>query len=272
MGGDSVLGALGSIVNTVFLVISVYIYFALLRQVASRPSPSAVPATHRTFGLPEAVIALFLAVLFLFTSLGAANAPQVNLRTRDLIDTAVLEFGLVAFIAVFLRLRRFDLAQITGIARLTFRRAFLIGFVLLIVAYPLIAVADWITARVLGASASSRQGIVELFSGSPSLEQRVLIILLAVAVAPLAEEFIFRFFLYGVLRRYAGRLVALVISALLFAAVHAHLPSFAPLFVLGACFTLAYEWSGSLLVSMTMHSIFNSLTLLALAFPNTFEQ
>jgi membrane protease YdiL (CAAX protease family) len=107
-----------------------------------------------------------------------------------------------------------------------------------------------------------------LFSSSQLLEQRIIIIVLAVAVAPIAEEFVFRFFLYGVLRRYVGRIVALVLSSLLFAAVHAHLPSFVPLFVLGSCFTLAYEWSGSLLVSMTMHAIFNALTLTALAFPD----
>ena len=137
----------------------------------------------------------------------------------------------------------------------------------MIFAYPLIIFADWVTARVLG-SGSSRQGIVELFSSSQLLEQRIIIIVLAVAVAPIAEEFVFRFFLYGVLRRYVGRIVALVLSSLLFAAVHAHLPSFVPLFVLGSCFTLAYEWSGSLLVSMTMHAIFNALTLTALAFPD----
>ena len=96
-------------------------------------------------------------------------------------------------------------------------------------------------------------------------------ILLATVVAPIAEEFIFRFFLYGVIRRYLGRSIGLIVSALLFAAVHAHLPSFAPLFVLGACFTLAYEWSGSLLVSMTMHAIFNATTLLALAFPGILQ-
>ena len=45
-----------------------------------------------------------------------------------------------------------------------------------------------------------------------------------------------------------------------------------PLFVLGACLALAYEWSGSILVSMTMHALFNSLTLTALAFPELVQQ
>ena len=69
------------------------------------------------------------------------------------------------------------------------------------------------------------------------------------------------------MKRYLGRVVGIVVSALLFAAVHAHLPSFAPLFVLGACFAIAYEWSGSILVPMTMHACFNAITLTALAFP-----
>src|SRR5438477_409355 len=81
----------------------------------------------------------------------------------------------------------------------------------------------------------------------------------------------FRFFLYNVIKRYFGRLFGVTFSALLFAAAHAHFPSFVPLFVLGSCFALAYEWSGSILVAMTMHSLFNSLTLTALAFPEIFS-
>ena len=99
-----------------------------------------------------------------------------------------------------------------------------------------------------------------------------MIIVFAVAIAPIVEEFIFRFFIYGVLKRYVGVLFGVILSSLLFAAAHAHLPSFVPLLVLGTCFAIAYEWSGSILVSMTMHSLFNSLTLTALAFPEIISQ
>ena len=88
----------------------------------------------------------------------------------------------------------------------------------------------------------------------------------------MVEEFLFRFFLYGVFKRYFGRFVGIIFSALLFAAAHAHFPSFVPLFVLGSCFAIAYEWSGSILVPMTMHSLFNSLTLTVLAFPEAFSR
>jgi membrane protease YdiL (CAAX protease family) len=95
---------------------------------------------------------------------------------------------------------------------------------------------------------------------------------LAIVIAPFAEEFIFRFFLYGVLKRYFGRGIGLILNALLFGAVHVHLPSLGPLFVLGSCFTLAYEWTGSILVSMTMHALFNFISLSALAFPDLLPQ
>jgi membrane protease YdiL (CAAX protease family) len=160
---------------------------------------------------------------------------------------------------------------LAGLSKHSIGRLIATGALLLFAAYPLISVADAITRR-FETNGSSKQSIVELFNGSRTLDQRVMIIVLAVAIAPIAEEFIFRFFLYGVMRRYLGRFVALVLTALLFAAVHAHLPSFAPLFVLAACFTIAYEWSGSIFVSMTMHSLFNSMTLIFLAFPRLSEQ
>ena len=269
MGGEDLLGALGWIADALFTLASAYIYVALLRQINRRDRDRLM--TDRRFGPAEAALAIFLVAVFTLSSLGASSAQITRLRTPDLIFNAAFSIGLVLFVAAFLKLRRFNVAELAGFGRLTFVRAFVTGLVLLIFAYPLIIFADWLTARFLG-SGSSRQGIIELFSDSESMEQRVVIILLATAIAPVAEEFIFRFFLYGVIRRYLGRSIGLIVSALLFAAVHAHLPSFAPLFVLGLCFALAYEWSGSLLVSMTMHAIFNSVTLLALAFPGTLEQ
>ena len=260
---------LGNVANALFLLASVYIYVALTRQIAARDEDD--DAATRAFGLPEAILAGALILLFSFVAATSSSTEAVNMQTRDIVANFVFEIGLLAFVAVFLQLRRFNIANLAGLTKITFRRALITGFVLLLAAYPLIAVATLVTEHALGPNAS-RQGIIDLFSGSGDFRQRVLIIVLAVALAPIAEEFFFRFFLYGVLRKHLGRTVALLFTAALFAAVHAHIPSFAPLFVLAACFTIAYEWSGSLLVSMTMHSVFNGLTLAALAFPNALQR
>jgi membrane protease YdiL (CAAX protease family) len=72
--------------------------------------------------------------------------------------------------------------------------------------------------------------------------------------------------LYGVLKRYAGGLPALIFSGVSFALIHLHVPSLLPLFLLACVLTFAYELSGSLLVPMAMHALFNSVTLVGVFF------
>ena len=269
MSSSGVLPALSAVINALFLVAGVYIYVSLMRQISARVVDPMAPG-ERTFAWPEVILATVLSFFFLLTLAGSSQHPT-HMRSRDLIVSALFTIGLLLSVAGFLRLRGFDLNSLGGFSRISFFRTAVTGGVLMLAAYPLIFLADIVTQRLLR-RVPDKQAIVELFNASSTLEQRVLIIVLAVTVAPLAEEFIFRFFLYGVVRRYFGRVVGITVSALLFAAVHAHLPSFAPLFVLGSCFAIAYEWSGSILVSMTMHALFNALTLTALAFPELVQQ
>lgn len=270
MSSDSLLTALGSVTSVLVLVVAAYIYVALIRQIV-RSSETSDESPSRTFGLPEAILASALVCLLLLNVVASLTGRSVEINNRVLVENLLFTAAIVLFISAFLAFRGFDLNALGGFSKISFLRALSTGIVLLLAAYPLIALAEAITQGLLG-SGSDKQSIVELFDASRTIEQRIMIIIFAVAVAPVAEEFLFRFFLYGVLKRYFGQVVGIVVNALLFAAVHTHLPSFAPLFVLGMCFTIAYEWSGSILVSMTMHSLFNSLTLTVLAFPELFRQ
>jgi len=270
MSVDGLIPALSVVFYAFFLIVGVYVYAALVRQIAARV-PGLEPPPLRPFALPEGVIAVSIALFFLVTLLAAPAHEVRRLQTRDLIASGIFTMGLLLALAGYLRLRRFDLSSLGGFARIGFFRTVVTGGILILAAYPLIFLGDVITQRLLR-SPPQKQAIVEMFSDSSTIEQRIIIIVLAVSLAPLAEEFIFRFFLYGVAKRYVGRVAGVVLSALLFAAVHGHLPSFAPLFVLGTCFAIAYEWSGSILVPMTMHALFNAVTLTALAFPELIQQ
>jgi membrane protease YdiL (CAAX protease family) len=265
--------ALGAVINALFLIVGVYIYVSLIRQIAARRSTVALePPPVRNFGLAEAVLAIALSAWFLLTVVLSLYVQARPLGMRDVIAELLFRLGLVLFMVVFLKFRHLDLNALGGFSKIGFWRTLFTGLVLLIAAYPLIGLADALMQRVLGGASASKQQIVDLFTGSETIEQRVLIILLAVVIAPAAEEFIFRFFIYGVLKRYGGAFIGVILNSLVFAAVHNHLPSFAALFALGCCFTIAYEWSGSILVSMTMHALFNSVTLTLLAFPDIFVQ
>ena len=229
-------------------------------------------APVRTFGLPEAFLAAGLVLWFLLISVTASlRRSPIQLSDRDLVANFLVTLFVVFLVAAFLKLRRIDLDSLGGFSKTSLKRALSTAVILLLAATPLILLAEALTQNAFG-SGSSRQEIVDLFNSSRTIEQRVMIIVLAVVVAPISEEFIFRFFIYGVVRRYFGIAVGLVFNALLFAAAHTHLPSAAPLFVLGGCFTLAYEWSGSILVCMAMHSLFNSVQLIFLAFPELVQQ
>ena len=257
--------------NALFIIAGIYIYISLVRQIGSR-GDTPPGEGEKTFGLPEAVLAAALGTLFALNAVAATSqSTKIVLQTQDLIANGLISVGLMLFVAAFMRIRGLRVGSLAGFERVGFWRTIVTGAILLFASYPLIFLADLVTRRFLGGD-TSRQGIVEMFNESSTLQQRVFIIILAVAVAPIVEEFVFRFFLYGVVRRYFGRSVGLAANSLLFAAVHAHIPSAVPLFVLGTCFTIAYEWSGSILVPMAMHALFNSLTLTALAFPHLFQQ
>ncbi len=259
-----------SLINALLVIAGLYVYLSVFRQIEARHNGSGVLGEKR-FGLPEAIAAALLIGWFALNIIAATKIHDAVFRTRDLVLTGGFSLAVVAILIALLQLRGFRVLSLGGFSRLGFGRIVSTAAVLLLAAYPLLFAADSISRFFVG-EGSSRQQIVEMFTSSETLGQRVLIIVLAIAIAPFAEEFIFRFFIYGVLKRYLGRGLGLVLNALLFGAVHVHLPSLGPLFVLGGCFTLAYEWSGSILVAMTMHALFNFLSLSALAFPDLLPQ
>jgi len=263
--------ALG-LLSALYFIASLCVYVSLIYQISTRiRSASGADASTRAFGLPEAVLAGVLILFFLLTISSTVPDPALQFQPRNLLANFLLSAFVVLIIVTLLHFRGFDVGVLAGFFRVSFFRTLGTGAILLFFTYPLIGLSEAINQRFFG-DGSSKQSIVEFFSASRTIEERIMIIVFAVAIAPIVEEFVFRFFLYGVLKRYVGYLLGVTLSSLLFAAAHAHFPSFVPLFVLGCCFAVAYEWSGSILVSMTMHSLFNSLTLTALAFPEIISQ
>jgi membrane protease YdiL (CAAX protease family) len=260
------------LLSVLYLIASVCVYLSLISQISTGTrNASTADAPERTFGFPEAILASALMVFLLMTISSTVQDPSLQFNPRNLLANLLLTALVVLVIVTLLQFRGFDVGALAGFFRISFSRALGTGAMLLFFAYPLIGLSEAVNQRFFGGD-SSKQSIVEFFSGSRTIGERIMIIVFAVAIAPVVEEFVFRFFIYGVLKRYFGWLAGVILSAGLFAAAHAHFPSFVPLFVLGSCFAIAYEWSGSLLVSMTMHSLFNSLTLTALAFPEIFSQ
>ena len=90
---------------------------------------------------------------------------------------------------------------------------------------------------------------------------------LACVVGPIAEELFFRGVVYSVLRQRTSRVVAMLISGTVFAAIHMTVVGFLPILVLGCLLADLYERTGSLASPLAVHILHNSfLVVLAMVF------
>ena len=95
---------------------------------------------------------------------------------------------------------------------------------------------------------------------------------LAVVLAPIVEEIVFRGLFFGWLRERWGTVAGAVISSFVFAAIHASLTALVALFLVALLLCAIYVRTRSLYPCMLYHAMLNAQTLLLLAFgPESLE-
>ena len=215
--------------------------------------------------LASIIVILMVTEVLAATGPAASRQPENTDTSQLVLSDLIWWAAILSPILISLRFRGLKLGSVFGVDRVPVGRSVLQGISLLISVLPLVFAVDWAASALLKVNGNTdTQEIIRIFENSSTAAQRVPIILIAVAIAPLTEELAFRGYLYGVTKRYFGAVPALIFSSILFALIHLNLASFFPLLVLGAAFALAYELSGSLLVPMTMHASFNALSLILL--------
>ncbi|MEX0952924.1 MAG: type II CAAX endopeptidase family protein [Nitriliruptoraceae bacterium] len=108
-----------------------------------------------------------------------------------------------------------------------------------------------------------QQVVQDAMSGGTSL---LLAVIVAVVLAPIAEELLFRGLLFPALRRWIGLWPAAVLSSVAFTVVHVEIVLSQPLALVGLfAFGILLAWThhrfGNLLVPIIAHAMFNSLSL-----------
>ncbi len=127
---------------------------------------------------------------------------------------------------------------------------------------PIFLAASQITeviARQFGGK-TQLQEIVPVFVAERSMAVTGAIVLLACLVAPIVEETFFRGYLQPAVRKLVGPSLAIVVTALAFAAAHRSLSVFLPIFALGLVLGYLYEKTQSTFASAVLHSIHNTVT------------
>ena len=273
MPDASTLAVLQDVVSVSLLaaVVGACLYAMLRRMVPMAAWDHGGHVNAAFYGWRDAVVAGLLVLLLcggLFgpeaVAAGAkAKAVESASATEQLTSVAssvLMDFTVVALIIGFLRvLRDQDPAELFGLRKMAVGRAFVRAAVWLVPAMVAVlmvsAAGAWLLRDVW--PDAGPQSAVQMLEKSQSVVVRVALTIMAVIVAPLSEEILFRGFLFGVLKRYTDTYFAALVSSLLFASVHMHVGFFLPLFALGIIFSAAYEATGCLLVSIFMHAMFN---------------
>jgi len=141
----------------------------------------------------------------------------------------------------------------------------LAGFMTFLAVLPVVYLAGYIWNQFLEwlGLPPEPQDLVDVFAHAKLSVSSAVLFLLATVTAPVVEELIFRAGLFRYLRTRVPRWAALTLPALFFAGLHVDwktlsgLSSLLPLVVLAVIFSLAYERTGRIGVTMIAHALFN---------------
>lgn len=114
--------------------------------------------------------------------------------------------------------------------------------------------------------APEMQDVIRWLLEEKSLFVIVSLVFFGIVIAPVMEEIIFRGFIQSALKNSFGKQYAILISALLFAAVHMDIFAFLQIFILGVLLGNLYEKTQTLAASIVVHILHNSLTMVFLLY------
>lgn len=210
------------------------------------------------------VLIQFAAGSFYWLGIKLGWLPRTEKETQTALMQGVLFHGVALFVVwLFIRSRNSSWDVAFGMNWRSLRHAAAQGLIGYVGIVPVVFTISMIYQLFLYAAGYpvTLQDVVEIFLEPQSPWSLFSLMVLAVVVAPLVEEMLFRGILLPVLLKKVGLGTAVVISSILFAGIHQHLPSLAPLFVLSVVLSLLYVYSGSLWSSIILHAVFNGISI-----------
>ena len=222
------------------------------------PKPWRAEATLR-FG--AALCASILFGMMLGRALSSPSSPLAGASTAVSIAVGTLSFHVIALVLAhfFLAEHGMGWKEGFGFGAPRLGRALLLSLIVGAASLPIILSLGNLCAKIMRMIKMDpvAQESVQTLQSSESLGIKLLIGFLAVVVAPLAEEVIFRGIIYPTIKQHGYPRFALWGTSFLFAAVHGNLMIFIPLTFLAVVLTLLYETTDNILAPVLTHSLFN---------------
>lgn len=252
--------------------VALFAWWLLSTSLGRRALADSKPRrTSMTPLLPFMVFFVWLLTTGLLHGLAALFAARFEDWQAMFLGNLLATLGTLATVALILVVARGAFARGLkgfGLRLKTIPRDLPRAFLNLVAVWPLVMAMMSLTILIMRLLDKKfvvpQHEALEVITQSNAVPLQVLMIVLAVLVAPLVEEMLFRGLFQTMLRSYLGRpWLAIAITSVLFAAIHADPEHWPALFVLAMGLGYSYEKSGSLFRPIFMHAMFNGLTIVA---------
>ena len=191
-------------------------------------------------------------------------------------NITVLPVAILVAVAVWLQVnRRFyqssiSLAAAFGFNRNNTGRCLMLGLVTGLGLVLISMVLALLTSQLIHALGDQvePQKLVTLIAEESSKKENIrtliFFVVMAVVVAPIAEEILFRGILYPAIKQVGYPRLAVIGTALFFALFHVNLLTFASLMAVALVLIALYEFTDNLLAPIIAHAVFNASNLIML--------
>ncbi|MDB6024764.1 MAG: Abortive infection protein, partial [Verrucomicrobiales bacterium] len=221
------------------------------------------------------VIGLFIAIAIGGLAVQVVEKFGADIPTgpRQFMETVLLttSYQGLGFLLVtlFLWLQKIPWRDAFGLRSGPFSRVVLLGVTAGLIVLPLAWGLQEFSAYLFTyfeVQTAPQEIIQKLQSGTEAPSHQLYLFVVAVLVAPVIEEILFRGIFYPTIKQLGFRRLAFWGTSIVFAAIHNNKQAFLPLLFFAAILTLLYEETDNLLTPIIAHSTFNAANFLLLIF------
>jgi membrane protease YdiL (CAAX protease family) len=224
------------------------------------PARGSLPPPWPPWTAPAALLAGFAAAIVAALLLGGIGAIFVGTLDHtpasvSILAVVVQDACLIGAALLFARMTAVPRPEQFGLRPAPFWRA--VGAI--VAGYLVFVIASYVWLQVIG-EPDAKDTITEDLGAGDSTVALIAVTFVVTVCAPLAEEFFFRGYFYGALRR-MGVAQAAALTGLAFGVVHVFgspIAFIVPLALLGIGLALLREYTGSLYPGIALHCINNA--------------
>ena len=179
----------------------------------------------------------------------AAGSPPLWVTLTGTLTSQGIGFLLID---IFLRKHQVTWSEAFGLKSPNSGRALLLALVVGMFVVPI----SWSLTKLH--ISPKLQDSVQALQMADTTTQRVYFAVVAILIAPIFEELVFRGILYPTLKRYGSMRLGLWGSSIFFGMIHMSATAFVPLTLLAVVMCLLYETTGTIVAPIVTHAFFNA--------------